>query len=132
MQFEEIDDFHFTTGAPSAPTPVAPKSIFQEPVYTYPIPELNLFAPPYSIELAEERRERLLTKKHTIAEKMQLYNCSTQGKVEELRSLLTEKGYSVSEEVSKEGHYWTVLHYASHYGHLKVLEYLMDYIKDKD
>ncbi len=38
----------------------------------------------------------------------------------------------MSEEVSKEGHYWTVLHYASHYGHLKVLEYLMDYIKDKD
>ena len=29
------------------------------------------------------------------------------------------------EEVSKEGHYWTVLHYASHYGHFKVLEFLV-------
>ena len=63
---------------------------------------------------------------------MQLYNCSTQGKVEELRALLAEKGFSVTEEVSKEGHYWTVLHYASHYGHLKVLEFLMEYIKDKE
>ncbi len=115
-------------GAPSAP--VAVKT--QLPEVNYPVPELNLFAPPFSQELAEERRTRLLTKTHTIADKMQLYNCSTQGKVEDLRALLAEKGFSVTEEVSKEGHYWTVLHYASHYGHLKVLEFLMEYIKDKE
>ena len=38
----------------------------------------------------------------------------------------------MNEEVSKEGHYWTVLHYAAHYGHLNVIEYLIQYIKDKD
>lgn len=63
---------------------------------------------------------------------MELYNCSTQGRIEDLKQLLTEKNYSVTEEVSKEGHYWTVFHYASHYGHIKVLEYLIDYIKDKE
>ena len=38
----------------------------------------------------------------------------------------------MTEEVSKEGHFWTVLHYASHYGHIKVLEYLLEFIKDKE
>ena len=52
---------------------------------------------------------------------MQLYNCSTKGQVEDLRILLEEKGFSVSEEVSKEGHFWTAFHYAAHYGHLNVL-----------
>ena len=56
---------------------------------------------------------------------MELYNCSTQGKIDELKVLLTEKKYSVTEEVSKEGHHWTVLHYAAHYGHIKVLEFLI-------
>ena len=63
---------------------------------------------------------------------MNLYNCSTKGNVEELRTLLEEKQYSVSEEVSKEGHYWTVLHYAAHYGHLNVLQFLMQFVKEKD
>ena len=63
---------------------------------------------------------------------MQLYNCSTQGKIEDLRSLLIEKDFSATEEVSKEGHYWTVMHYASHYGHIKVLEFLIDFMKDKE
>ena len=63
---------------------------------------------------------------------MELYNCSTQGKIDELKVLLTEKKYSVTEEVSKEGHHWTVLHYAAHYGHIKVLEFLIDFIADKD
>ncbi len=46
--------------------------------------------------------------------------------------MLEEKQYSVSEEVSKEGHYWTVLHYAAHYGHLNVLQFLMQFVKEKD
>jgi ankyrin repeat protein len=49
-----------------------------------------------------------------------------------LKTLLIEKGFSATEEVSKEGHYWTVMHYASHYGHIKVLEFLIEYMKDKE
>jgi len=63
---------------------------------------------------------------------MQLYNCSTQGKLEELKQLLIEKNYSATEEVSKEGHYWTVFHYASHYGHINILEFLLDFIKENE
>ena len=63
---------------------------------------------------------------------MQLYNCSTQGRIDELQRLLTESGYSATEEVSKEGHYWTVLHYASHYGHLRVLQYLVNHLEQNE
>ena len=38
----------------------------------------------------------------------------------------------MTEEVSKEGHYWTVLHYASHYGHLKVLELLVKHLENNN
>lgn len=96
------------------------------------IPQIQIYAPDYSEELASSRRERFLTKQHTIPEKMQLYNCSTQGQIDELQKLLKEQGYSATEEVSKEGHFWTVLHYASHYGHFKVLEFLVNYLKESE
>ena len=46
--------------------------------------------------------------------------------------MLSELNFSATEEVSKEGHYWTVLHYASHYGHYSVLEFLVNYLEKKD
>ena len=61
---------------------------------------------------------------------MQLYTCSTRGAVDELKKLLEEEGYSPTEEVSKEGHFWTVLHYASHYGHVPVLKFLVQHLQD--
>ncbi len=60
---------------------------------------------------------------------MLLYNSSTGGKLDDLKVLLVEKGFSVTEEVSKEGHFWTVLHYATHYGHIHIVEYLLNYLK---
>lgn len=111
-------------------TSSAPPAPFAEP--NYPVPSVNLFAPPYSLEMAEERREKFLTKLHSIPEKMQLYNCSTQGKIDDLKSLLIERSFSATEEVSKEGHYWTVMHYASHYGHIKVLEFLIDFTREDE
>ena len=37
-----------------------------------------------------------------------------------------KKAYSITEEVSKSGYFWTVLHYSSHYGKYQVLEYLIE------
>lgn len=86
-------------------------------------PEIDLGAPPYDKELAERRRTKFLTMKHNIKEKMELYTSSTKGKIDDLKDVLTNpaKKYSVTEEISKSGYYWTVLHYASHYGHYDVL-----------
>jgi len=63
---------------------------------------------------------------------MELYTCSTKGKLSELQEILTtdEKSYSATEEISKTGYYWTVLHYASHYGHYDVLNFLIEYLED--
>ena len=68
--------------------------------------------------------------KHSIKEKMELYTSSTKGKLEDLKGVLeaTEKAYSVTEEISKSGYYWTVLHYASHYGHYDILIYLIEFL----
>ena len=87
---------------------------------------LDLGAPSYDEDVAEDRRKRFLTKLHTIPEKMELYNSSTKGVLTDLKHIVENKKYSLIEEVSKSGYYWTVFHYASHYGHVHVLEYLID------
>ena len=61
---------------------------------------------------------------------MELYNSSTKGSLEDLQNIVNNKQYSLVEEVSKAGYYWTVFHYASHYGHLDVLHYLIDQFQD--
>lgn len=87
---------------------------------------LDLGAPSYDEDVAEERRKRLLTKIHSIPEKMELYNSSTKGNIQDLINIVKVKKYSLVEEVSKAGYYWTVFHYASHYGHIQVLEFLIE------
>ena len=94
---------------------------------------VDVGAPPYDKKLAEQNREKFMTMKHTISEKMELYTCATKGKLDELKHLLEEKGYSVAEEVSKAGHFWTVLHYSAHYGHMEVIKYLVeDFMQSKE
>ena len=88
--------------------------------------QLDLGAPSYDEDAAECRRKKFLTKQHTIPEKMELYNSSTKGNLDELKHIVANKKYSLVEEVSKAGYYWTVFHYASHYGHVTVLQYLID------
>ena len=83
--------------------------------------EVDLQAPPYNPSLADRRRNEFMTMKHTIKEKMELYTSSTKGKLLELKEVLDKADYSVTEEISKSGYYWTVLHYASHYGHYDIL-----------
>jgi len=56
---------------------------------------------------------------------MELYNMSTKGNLDEMKGIVDQKKYSLVEEVSKAGYYWTVFHYASHYGHLELLEFLI-------
>jgi ankyrin repeat protein len=95
-------------------------------------PLIDLGSPPYDTSLAERRRNQFMTMKHSIKEKMELYTSSTKGRIDELKFVLedADKNYSVTEEISKSGYYWTVLHYASHYGHFDILEYLIEFLQD--
>ena len=61
-----------------------------------------------------------------------MYNCSTKGNIEEFKKLIKEQNYSVTEEVSKEGHFWTVLHYSSHYGHVNIIKCLIEFLQDNE
>lgn len=92
------------------------------------MPVVDLGAPSYDEDVAEDRRRRILTKQHSIPEKMELYNSSTKGNFDEMKIIVEVKKYSLVEEVSKAGYYWTVFHYASHYGHARVLEFLIDQV----
>lgn len=73
-----------------------------------------------------------MTMQHSIKEKMELYTSSTKGKLDDLKNLLenSDKKYSLTEEISKSGYFWTVLHYASHYGHYDILIYLIEFLYD--
>ena len=51
-------------------------------------------------------------------------------KPEQVKEVEGKKTYSVTEEISKSGYFWTVLHYASHYGHYDVLQFLIDFLDD--
>ena len=94
-----------------------------------PLAQPTISPPKYNGDLAETRRTRNLTKKHSIREKMELYTSSTKGKLEDLKDALC-KEYSITEEISKCGYYWTILHYASHYGHYDILIYLIEILDD--
>ena len=66
-----------------------------------------------------------------------MYTCSTKGRLQEMRDILIagecaehQKVYSITEEISKSGYFWTVIHYASHYGHYDVLSFLIEYLDD--
>lgn len=95
-------------------------------------PDIDLGAPDYDKSLADRRRNQFLTMNHSIKEKMELYTSSTKGKLDEIKEILSnpDKKYSVTEEISKSGYYWTVLHYASHYGHYDVLIFLIEFLEE--
>ena len=87
-------------------------------------------APPYDEASVDMRRGMVLTQNHSIPEKMEMFNASTKGIIEDLEQIADTKKYSLVEEVSKAGYYWTVFHYASHYGHVKFLENLLKRYED--
>ena len=84
----------------------------------------EIYSPLFNAEKAQKIRDKYLTNKHSVSEKMELYNCSRLGKYEELVALDAKK-YSLLEECSKAGYFWTVMHYSSHFGHIKLLEYML-------
>ena len=83
-----------------------------------------IYTSPYCPIQAQTIRSKYLTNKHTISEKMELYNASCYGNYNDLVNL-DKKGYSLFEECSKSGYFWTAYHYVSHFGQEKLLDYLL-------
>lgn len=84
----------------------------------------------FNQELAKSRQTKFLSNKLSAEEKMELYNSSVKGDLDKLKQLIAEKKYSITEECSASGYYWTAIHYAAHYGFTNIVKYCLDYYKD--
>jgi len=78
-----------------------------------------------------ELRSSLVTNVLNTTQKMELYNATIQGKVQEFTSLVEKKNYPILEEVSAKNYYWTCLHYSMHYGKLDLILYMLGTLKGK-
>ena len=83
----------------------------------------------YDKELAEKIRTKHLKNKLNTTEKMELYTSGINGDISKVQELIEVKKYPLMEECSASGYYWTVLHYAAHYGNVKIIEFILDYYK---
>ncbi len=84
----------------------------------------------YDSARAEKIRKEYLSNSLNNSQKMELYNTAINGNVEKLKELIEKKKYSIMEECSASGYYWTALHYASHYGHINVVEYILQTLQN--
>lgn len=94
-------------------------------------PSVNLS---FNQELASSRQKKYISSELSPNQKMELYNCGVKGDLEKLKTLINIKHYNLMEECSAHGYYWTVLHYACHYGFYDIVEYALEYYsghKDK-
>ena len=85
----------------------------------------------YNADLAKERHKKFLKNELSSSQKMELYDCGVKGDIEKLKSIVLSKKYNLSEECSATGYFWTVLHYASHYGFVNIVKYVVEYYKDE-
>lgn len=84
----------------------------------------------YDPEHADNVRKKFLSSTLTTNQKMELYNCSVGGNVETLKNLIEVKKYPLLEECSASGYYWTVFHYAAHYGFDNIMSYVLEYFQN--
>lgn len=74
---------------------------------------------------------RLVTNRLSGQQKMELYKCCTEGKKSNFANLVERKGYPILEEISAKNFGWTSLHYGMHYGKIEIIEYILNYLKDR-
>lgn len=84
----------------------------------------------YDAEYAEKVRKMHLSNSLNTNQKMELYNCAVNGNVETLKNLIDVKKYPLMEECSASGYYWTVIHYAAHYGFVNVVNFVLEYYQN--
>ena len=87
---------------------------------------LSQYKPKYDVEKIQRLRKAFIESELTDAQKMELYKAGTENKLSDLK-LLVYKNYSLMEECSQAGFYWTVLHYAANYGFTEIVEYVLRY-----
>lgn len=84
----------------------------------------------YNETQSKERHKKFLKNELNSSQKMELYDCGVKGDLEKLKNLHKIKNYNIMEECSASGYFWTVLHYASHYGFVNIVRYIVELYKD--
>lgn len=81
-------------------------------------------------DLAKDRQNKYIKNELISSQKMELYDCGVKGDLNNLKNIVENKKYNLSEECSANGYYWTVMHYASHYGYVDIIKYVVNHYKD--
>ena len=81
----------------------------------------------FDSEHSEKVRKKHLSNSLNTNQKMELYNSAVNGNVDLLKNLIEEKKYPLMEECSASGYYWTVIHYAAHYGFVNIVNFVLEY-----
>lgn len=84
----------------------------------------------YNEEHAKAMHKLYLKNDLSSTQKMELYDCGVKGDLEKLKSLISNKQYNLLEECSASGYFWTVLHYASHYGFVNIVRHVVEALKN--
>ena len=84
----------------------------------------------YDQDHADKVRKTFMSNTLTTTQKMELYNCSVAGNVDTLKELIELKKYPLLEECSASGYYWTVLHYAAHYGFDNIINFVLEFYQN--
>ena len=80
----------------------------------------------YDEKHAEKMRKNHLSDSLDTTQKMELYTCAISNNLQTLKNLVEEKAFPLMEECSASGYYWTVLHYAAHYGFVPIINYILE------
>lgn len=76
-------------------------------------------------------RATMITNILSPADKKNLHNAILEGNLPLFRSFILERKFPIFEEISAKSYYWTSLHYAMHYGKWNIIEFCLNYLKEK-
>ena len=80
----------------------------------------------------EQFRKKYISDRLSKDEKMNMYNSVINNDLELFKSYIyvtpRRKPYNIFEEISQKGLGWTALHYAMHYGRIKIIEFIIEYL----
>ena len=80
----------------------------------------------------EQFKNKYLSDRLTVKEKMDFYNSVMNNNLELFKSFLygtpNRPPYDIFEEVSAKGYGWTCFHYAMHYGKLEIAKFIIGYL----
>lgn len=82
-------------------------------------------------EVMNQLRMSLITNVLSPADKKSLHNSILDGNLALFRTFIIDRKFPIFEEISAKNYYWTSLHYAMHYGKWNIIEFCLNYLKER-